>query len=81
MFLKDITSGLDDQRLETLIAKSQDDAYRWIAETTGPRPILATGSLPPNSSTADTALAVPPRAKALATRLATTRSDRPLTCP
>lgn len=36
MLLKDIISGLDGQQLETLLAEAQDNADRWIAETTGP---------------------------------------------
>jgi hypothetical protein len=35
MLLKDIASDLDDQQLEMLLIKAQDDADRWIAETAG----------------------------------------------
>ena len=35
MLLKDIADGLDDQQLEMLLTKAQDDADRWIAETAG----------------------------------------------
>jgi hypothetical protein len=35
MLLKDIASDLDDQQLEMLLTKAQDDADRWIAETAG----------------------------------------------
>jgi hypothetical protein len=33
ILLKDIASDLDDQQLEKLLTKAQDDADRWIAET------------------------------------------------
>jgi hypothetical protein len=34
VLLKDLTSGLDDEQLRTLLAAARDDANQWIAQTT-----------------------------------------------